>query len=174
MRTVLFFDQIQAGRGGKDKPEVELQVDKGGIGSYTMFERYCKKQGLNVVATISCGTDYFKENKEEVEAKINKLLTKIKAEMILCGPTYDYPEFASMAAAVGSSVVKNTDCKAVVMCAEEKNLDTINEYKDEVLMIQMPKKGGIGLNDSLDAMTKVAKLIHEDKSLEEFSERIFK
>ena len=43
MRIVLFFDQIQSGTGGKEGANVELALEKGGIGSYMMFSEYIKR-----------------------------------------------------------------------------------------------------------------------------------
>ena len=42
--------------------------------------------------------------------------------------------------------------------------ETINEFKDKIHIIETPKKGGIGLNESLDGMCKLAKALvdHED------------
>lgn len=173
MRTVLFFDQIQAGHGGKDKPDVELGVSKGGIGSYTMFDRFAKKQELNVVATIYCGTSYFFEHQDEVKEKIAKLLTKVKAEVLICGPTFDYPEFAKMAAVTAAYVQDHSECKTLAMCALEKNADTIEAYKDEITIVKMPKKGGIGLNDSLDTMTQVARGMVEGTIPEALKDSIY-
>ena len=52
MRIILFFDQIQSGTGGKEGSNVELAVEKGGIGSYLMFEEYIKEIGGTVISKI--------------------------------------------------------------------------------------------------------------------------
>ena len=41
---------------------------------------------------------------------------------------------------------------------------SFNEFKDKIHIIETPKKGGIGLNESLDGMCKLAKALvdHED------------
>ena len=38
MRTLLLFDQVQAGYGGKERGDTELGLEKGGVGSYLMFK----------------------------------------------------------------------------------------------------------------------------------------
>ena len=38
MRTLLLFDQVQAGFGGKERGDTELGLEKGGVGSYLMFK----------------------------------------------------------------------------------------------------------------------------------------
>ena len=47
MRIVLFFDQIQSGTGGKEGANVELALEKGGMGSYMMFSEYIKNSRWN-------------------------------------------------------------------------------------------------------------------------------
>ena len=37
------FDQIQSGTGGKEGANVELALEKGGMGSYMMFSEYIKR-----------------------------------------------------------------------------------------------------------------------------------
>ena len=44
MRTLLLFDQVQAGYGGKERGDTELGLEKGGVGSY--LKRILKKQDL--------------------------------------------------------------------------------------------------------------------------------
>ena len=50
----------------------------------------------------------------------------------------------------------------------EKAIET---YKDKVTILKMPKKGGIGLNESLSAMCKYAKMLVEKKDTAEFLEK---
>ena len=44
MRTLLLFDQVQAGYGGKERGDTELGLEKGGVGSYLMFKEDFEKQ----------------------------------------------------------------------------------------------------------------------------------
>ena len=74
MRVLLLFDQIQAGYGGKERADTELGLEKGGIGSFSMFKDEFTKAGLSALATIYCGPDYFQEHKEEVIHKIHNLI----------------------------------------------------------------------------------------------------
>ena len=47
----------------------------------------------------------------------------------------------------------------------------INEYKDKLCIIKTPKKGGIGLNESLEGMCVLAKALYQEKEIEEFKEK---
>ena len=165
MRVLLFFDQTQAGAGGKEKPNVELAVEKGGIGSYHMFEKYLKEIDASVLATMYCGNGYFFDHEEEVKRKVTALATKLKADIVLCGPCFDYHDYAEMSAIMAQHLEETSDVKAIAMFAKE-NSDVVEKYKDSVKIIKMPKKGGTGLNKSLENMSKVLKAVvdNDDKS----------
>lgn len=154
MRVLLFFDQTQAGAGGKERPDVELAVEKGGIGSYHMFESNLKDIDATVLATMYCGNGYFFDNEEEVKRKISGLTKKLKADIVLCGPCFNYHDYAKMSAILAKHIEETTDAKAVAMFSKESD-DVIAEYKDDVTLIKMPKKGGTGLRDSFSNMSKI-------------------
>lgn len=154
MRVLLFFDQTQAGAGGKERPNVELAVDKGGIGSFHMFEKNLQEIGATVIATMYCGNGYFFDNQEEVKRKVAGLTTKLKADIVLCGPCFNYHDYAEMSAILAQHIEANTDAKAVAMFSKEIE-DVIATYKDSVTLIKMPKKGGTGLRESFSNMSKI-------------------
>ncbi len=162
MRVLLFFDQTQAGAGGKERPNVELAVEKGGIGSYHMFEKFIKQEGGVVLATMYCGNGYFFDHEDEVKRKVAGLATKLKADIVLCGPCFDYPDYSRMSAILAQYIEENTETKAVAMFSKE-NTEVIEQYKDTVKIIKMPRKGGTGLNDSLENMSKVLKAVVENE-----------
>lgn len=172
MKVLLFFDQIQSGFGGSERPDVPLQVEKGGIGSYLMFERFMKEIKGVVVGTVVCGPQYFNENEELVKEKVSGLVKKLQVDAVLCGPCFHYKDYASMAARLAVHLNENTDTHAVVMCSKE-NTETIEAFKEEVPMIKMPKKGETGLNQSLQDMTKIIQAMVEDKPLDDFKESIY-
>ncbi|MDE8041065.1 glycine/sarcosine/betaine reductase selenoprotein B family protein [Erysipelothrix rhusiopathiae] len=172
MRVLLFFDQTQAGAGGKERPNVELAVEKGGIGSYHMFEKYIKQEGGLVLATMYCGNGYFFDHEEEVKRKVAGLATKLKADIVLCGPCFDYPDYSRMSAILAQYIEENTDTKAVAMFSKE-NEEVIEQYKDSVRIIKMPRKGGTGLNVSLENMSKVLKAVVEDQPKSSYESFIY-
>ncbi|MDO5089076.1 MAG: GrdB-related putative oxidoreductase [Leptotrichiaceae bacterium] len=172
MRVVLFFDQIQSGTGGKENANVELAVEKGGIGSYMMFEEYMKEIGASVLATTYCSDSYFRENRETVLSKMESLLNKVKANILLCGPCFNYYGYAQMSAVLAEYIGQNTECIPVVVCSEE-NGDIIEKYKNKITIVKMPKKGGVGLRESLKNMSKVIKVIYNKEDRASISDYIY-
>lgn len=160
MKVMLFFDQIQAGAGGKEQAETPLSVSKGGVGAFGSFKDYLPKEGLHVLATIYSGTDYFKNNKAECLEKITKLLEKHHVECLVCGPCYNYPDYTKMACEVAEYVQNASSCRTLVMCSKEME-DITKSYEDKLTILTMPKKGGVGLSD---AFRQLAKTLQEMSS----------
>lgn len=161
MKVLLFFDQTQAGKGGKNNPGLELGVDKGGIGAALMFEKDLASVGGQIVGTMYCGEGYFFEHESEVVTKIVKLVSKVKPDVLLCGPCYNYPGYAKMACIVASAISKETLTKPIVMLSEE-NKEVIEEYKNTLPLVKMPKKGGTGLSQSFKDMSLIAQELTGD------------
>ena len=75
-----------------------------------------------------------------------------------------------MAARIAYDINQNTSSKAIAAMSDD-NQETINEYKDKLCIIKTPKKGGIGLNESLEGMCVLAKALYQEKEIEEIKEK---
>lgn len=149
MKIVMIFDQGLAGAGGKSNPNQELAIAKGGIGSALMLKPHFNKVSANIVATLYCGNEYFLKNEKEVVIKMTKMVEKIKPDMVVCGPCFNFEDYALMSAEIAKSIEENTDINVVAMMSKE-NETTINNFKDKIDILKMPKKGGTGLSESFD------------------------
>lgn len=164
MKIVLIFDQGLAGAGGKSNPNVGLNAVKGGVGSALMLESHFTKIGANVAATLYCGNEFFLNNQEEVVKKMTAMVKKVQPDFVVCGPCFNFPDYAKMAAMISASVLENTDIPSCAMMSVE-NAETIETYKDRTPIVKMPKKGGTGLNDSIAALCDLisATVNHSDE-----------
>ena len=161
MKVILIFDQGLAGAGGKVNPNVGLTAVKGGIGSALMMESHFAKINANVVATLYCGNEFFLNNQDEVVTNY-----------VVCGPCFNFPDYAKMAAMVSANILEKTDVKSCAMMSKE-NADTIAQYKDKTPIVIMPKKGGTGLNDSFDALCELMqKTVDNAADLEEVKKKV--
>ena len=149
MKIVMIFDQGLAGAGGKSNPNQELAIAKGGIGSALMLKPHFDKVSANIVATLYCGNEYPLKNEREVVIKMTKMVEKIKPDMVVCGPCFNFEDYALMSAETAKSIEENTDINVVAMMSKE-NETTIDNFKDKIDILKMPKKGGTGLSDSFD------------------------
>ncbi len=153
MKIVLIFDQGLAGAGGKSNPNVGLNAVKGGVGTALMMESHFKEIGADVIATLYCGNEYFLNHQDEVVTKMTAMCKKLNPDFVVCGPCFNFPDYAKMAAMISANILTKTELKSCAMMSKE-NASVIEEYKDKTPIVIMPKKGGTGLNDSYTALCK--------------------
>ena len=172
MKVVLIFDQGLAGAGGTSNPNVGLNAVKGGVGSALMLESHFAKIGANVVATLYCGNEYFLNNQDEVVTKMTAMVKKVNPDFVLCGPCFNFPDYARMAAMISASILEHTDIPSCAMMSVE-NAETIKNYKDQTPIVKMPKKGGTGLNDSIAALCELmAATVNKTGEMESIKSRV--
>ena len=80
---------------------------------------------------------------------MTKMAEKIKPDIVVCGPCFNFEDYALMSAEIAQSIKENTDINVVAMMSKE-NEATIANFKDKVDILKMPKKGGTGLSESFD------------------------
>lgn len=171
MKVLMIFDQIQAGLGGKENAGLPLGGKTMAIGSASMLEPSLKKVEAKVIGTLYCGDGFFKDNKEEVIKKICAMAKKMNPDVVICGPAFNYAGYAYMSAVLAKEITKLTGIPAVAAMSQE-NADTIEEFKDEVKIVKMPKKGGTGLTESLNNICQLCKKLVDKEDITEFSKKV--
>lgn len=154
MKVIIILDQIQAGLGGKERADTPLGGKKVALGSAETTAKALAKVDGEVIGTFYCGTDYYREHPELVQEKFTKMAAKMAADVVIIGPTYDYPEFSQMACELTKAFQKDTKIPALQATALEKNAAIIEQYKDQLLIVKMPKKGGTGLSAAIDHLVE--------------------
>jgi len=168
MKIIILLDQMQSGLGGDEQADTELGGKKLAMGVADTFDRILKKKDSEVMATFFCGTKYFFDNRDVVKGKITRMCQKMQPDVLVVGPTYDYDEFAWMACEIGSDVQKDSDIPVVAMVALENNSDVIDQFKRDLNIIKMPKKGGTGLTTSIDNCLELCELKTKRSQTSEF------
>ncbi|KXT84627.1 hypothetical protein STRDD11_00865 [Streptococcus sp. DD11] len=155
MKILMIYDQIQAGAGIKDDRMVPLGLNKGATGPAVMMAPYLKRIDGHVQACLYCGDGYYEANPDEVNRKLCAMVDKLQADIVICGPCFDYQGYAQMAAQVAKAVNEKTKAKALAAMAQECG-QVIGAYKDRLPIVRMPKKGAAGLNQSLETICDLA------------------
>lgn len=172
MKVVVIFDQGLAGAGGKSNTNVGLELAKGGIGSAFMLEPHFERVGARTLATLYCGNKYFLNHQEEVVKKMTAMVKKINPDVVLCGPCFNFNDYALMSAMITESILNHTDIPAVTMMSAD-NANVIENYKGKISIIKMPKKGGVGLSESLDSLADwIDAKVNKPFELQELESRI--
>lgn len=147
MKIVYVFDQGLAGQGGKSNPMAPLSASYGGLGSALMLEKHLKSINSTCLATLYCGVEYYLNNSEDVVKKMVAMVKKLSPDYVICGPCFDFKVYAQMSCEIALAIKNQTDIKVVAMMSRE-NESLIEEYANKIPILKMPKKGGIGLDDS--------------------------
>lgn len=164
MKIIMIYDQIQAGAGTKDDKMVPIQGTKSAVGPAVMMEPFLKNVDAKIIACLYCGTGAFNEDPELNTKKFCAMVKKMGADVVICGPCFNFKEYAPMAAHIASAINQTTDIPAITAMAEEMS-DVIEQYKDELHIVKMPKKGGTGLNDALRNILQMAKAVADDSDV---------
>ena len=171
IKIIMVYDQIQAGAGTKDDKMVPLSAKKDPIGPAIMMESALKKIDGRVIACIYCGNGTYLANADEVSRKICAMINKIKPDVVMCGPAFNFIDYASMAARVAWDINQTTKVPAFAAMSIE-NEETLAKYKDKVNIVITPKKGGTGLNDSLNNMCQLAQALFVNDDVTSLANRI--
>jgi len=171
MKVIIILDQIQSGLGGKERADTVFGGKRIAMGSADTLEKSLKKVDGEVLGTFYCGTDYYQENKDLVQSKFTKMAEKMDADVVVIGPTYDYPEFSTMGCELAQAFQEKTVIPVLVATAIEKNADLIAQYKQNLTIVKVPKKGGTGLSDALKNITKGCQLASKKVDMTEFKQQ---
>ena len=170
MKIIMIYDQIQAGAGTKDDKMVPIAGKKAALGPAVMMEPFLKDVDGHIIACLYCGTGTFNEDPETISRKFCAMTKKMGADIAICGPCFNYKEYAPMAARIAKDMNETTDIPAICAMSEEMS-DVIAQYQDSIPIVKMPKKGGTGLNEALRNILKVAKQIVEKGDMETIKEQ---
>lgn len=168
MKIVFILDQIQAGLGGKEKGNQPLGGKTIPLGAAKMFENMLPKVNGEIIATLYCGDDYFSENQEECSLKLTAMVKKLNPDVVICGPCFNYEDFAKMAGMVAKMITEKLDLPAIAAMSVECQ-SVVEAYKGSIPVIKMPKKGGTGLTESLEKILELAKLMNDKQDITEFT-----
>lgn len=165
MKIVVIFDQGLSGLGGKGNLDLPLTIQKGSVGTGLVLSQHFAKIDSDIIATLSCGINTFMANQEEVVTKLCAMVKKINPDFVLCGPSFNFPEYSKMCAMTVKLLKDKGIAKACAMMSVE-NDEVIDQFKQDIDIIKMPKKGGTGLNDSFENLCKYIKLANSEAELE--------
>lgn len=171
MKVLMIFDQVQAGQGGKENPNLPLGGKSMAIGSASMLEPALKEVNGKVVACLYCGDGFFKDNRDEVKLKMTAMVKKINPDIVICGPAFNYAGYAEMCAVLAHEINEKTNIPAIAAMSKE-NEQTILDYKDLVNIVVMPKKGGTGLSESLRNICSLARKKVDGEDISEYLKEI--
>ena len=86
VRAVHYLNQFFAGLGGEEAAETPPTRLEGAAGPGRGLA--AELQGIEIVATLACGDDYFGEHEEEALARLLELLEAERPDLLVAGPAF--------------------------------------------------------------------------------------
>ena len=169
-KIALILNHVQAGMGSDENAMLAPSGKKSALGPGEILKPMFKEHDCDIVATLFCGDQYYLAHPEEVEKKFIGFAKKFEIDAVLCGPAMQYPNFGEMSAGLAKAFEKYDIPAVASMSVENPATET---HKNEITIVKMPKKGGIGLNDSFKHMALVTSKKAKHESLDEMQDLLF-
>ncbi|MDO5039977.1 GrdB-related putative oxidoreductase [Clostridium sp.] len=170
VKVLLILNHVQAGMGSDENADLPPAGKKSIIGPGKMMEPYFKEMDGKIVATLYCGDMYYQKNEEEVKKKFLAMAKKLGPDVVICGPALHYPNFGEMAGGLAEEINNNSDIPAFAAMSAENPATT--KYKDRVIVVKTPKKGGVGLNQSIENICNMAIKLANKENIETLKKEV--
>lgn len=148
-KIILVLNHVQAGMGSDENAQLAPGGKKAAIGPGQTLAPMFAEQDAEIVATLFCGDQYYLQNQAEVNKKFVGFAKKFGADAVLCGPAMQYPNFGEMCGELVECFRAHGIPAAAAMSIENPATE---KFKKKIPVVKMPKKGGIGLQDSFRNM----------------------
>lgn len=170
VKVLLVLNHVQAGMGSDENADLPPAGKKSIIGPGKMMEPYFKEMDGEIVATLYCGDLYYQNNEEEVKKKFVAMTKKLSPDVVVCGPALHYPNFGEMAGGLAEEINNKSDIPAFAAMSLEN--PATEKYKDKVIVVKTPKKGGVGLNQSMENICKMAVKLAKKENVEDLKREV--
>ena len=84
MKAVHYLNQFFAGMGGEEQAETPPTRLDGAVGPGRGLA--AALEGVEIVATLACGDDYFAEHENQALAALLEMLAEIEPDVLVAGP----------------------------------------------------------------------------------------
>lgn len=160
LRIVHYMNQFFGGIGGEDKAMVGPAVRDGAVGPGMAIQKALSDKG-EVVATITCGDNYFVEKTDEVTKEIIKMLAPYQPDVFIAGPAFNAGRYGVACGAICKAVQEKLGIPAVTGMFEESPGAEL--YKKDLYIIKTGDSAR-GMNEAVAGMVKLALKLanHED------------
>jgi glycine reductase len=165
MKIIMVLNQIQAGVGTKDDTHVPLTATQNPVGPGSMMKPMMAKYDEQLLATIYCGTGLFEDDKTVITRKIVGMVKRLGADVVICGPSFDYLDFSKMSVEIAQAIQKEQ--AAQVVCAMSAEMtEVIASVPAGLPIVKMPKKGGAGLNEALENICQIVAQVGKQQQVD--------
>lgn len=168
-KIILILNHVTAGMGSDEQAQLPPGGKKTALGPGETLAPLFKEKQAEIIATLYCGDRYYSSHPEEVKQKFIGFAKKFGADAVLCGPAMHYPNFGEMAGGLVEAFNKEGIPAAAAMSVENP---AVVEYEQAIPIIKMPKKGGVGLNQSYKNMATIVTQLAKGEELTPYEQEM--
>ena len=151
LRVVHYLNQFFGGIGGEDKADVGPELKNGPLGPGKAIQNALGSQG-EVVATISCGDNYFAERVAEATEKVIQLLIPYQPDVVIAGPAFNAGRYGVACGSVCKAVKNRLGIPAVTGMYKEN--PGVELFRKDVYILQT----GASVREMADAVSKMVNI----------------
>ena len=133
LRVVQYLNQFFSGIGGEEKAGIGPQVLNGAIGLGQAIQKALGERG-EIVATATCGDNYFGERLEQAANEIIELIRPYQPDIVIAGPAFEAGRYGVACGALCKAVKDKLNIPALTGMYEEN--PGVELYHKDVWIIQ--------------------------------------
>jgi glycine reductase len=156
VRVVHYVNQFFAGLGGEDKAETPPTRLEEAVGP----GRGLVAEGIEIVATIACGDDYFAENEEEALATLLGYLEGDSPDVLVAGPAFGSGRYGYACGTLVAAAVEHGIPAVAAMHPENPGVDAAGKAYVVPTAVNVA-----GMRDALPRLARLARALAAGREL---------
>jgi glycine reductase complex component B subunit gamma len=160
VRAVHYLNQFFAGLGGEEAAGTPPTRLDGPVGPGRGLA--AELDGIEVVATVACGDDYFGEHEEEALARLLQLLEAERPELLVAGPAFGSGRYGLACARISRTAVERLGIPVLAAMHEENPGVAV---ANGAVLIAATAGNVAGMRDALPRMARLAEALVSGRAL---------
>jgi glycine reductase complex component B subunit gamma len=160
VRAVHYLNQFFAGLGGEEAAGTPPTRVDGPVGPGRGLA--AELDGIEVVATLACGDDYFGEHEEEALARLLDLLEAERPDLLVAGPAFGSGRYGLACARISRTAVERLGIPALAAMHEENPGVAV---ANGAVLIAATAGNVAGMREALPRMARLAEALVSGRAL---------
>ncbi len=160
VRAVHYLNQFFAGLGGEEAAETPPTRLEGAVGPGRGLA--AELQGVEIVATLACGDDYFGEHEEQALASLVELLEAERPGLLVAGPAFGSGRYGHACARFLRTASERL--RIPVLAAMHEESPGVGTAEGKVLIVPTAVNVA-GMRDALPRMARLAEAVVSGREL---------
>jgi glycine reductase len=160
VRAVHYLNQFFAGLGGEEAAETPPTRLEGAVGPGRGLA--AELEGIEIVATLACGDDYFGEHEEDALARLLELLEAERPDLLVAGPAFGSGRYGFACASISRAAAERLDIPVLAAMHEENPGVAV---ADGAFPIASTAVNVAGMREALPRMARLAEALVSGREL---------